>query len=79
MKPIISVKEARKLLVDSSKFTDEQILKIINELQLLSELAIESHKKELLENQELLEWANYLYGRWMTSKKCLVLLNEETT
>lgn len=46
MKPIISVKEARKLLGrESRKLTDEEVAKLISDLRLLAQEAIKKSRR----------------------------------
>ena len=49
---IISVKEARKLMgKEAEKYTDEQVIKIITDLDFIAGMAIKQFKKENLKNQ----------------------------
>lgn len=49
---IISVKEARKLMgKEAEKYTDEQVIKIITDLDFIASMAIKQFKKENLKNQ----------------------------
>lgn len=46
-KLIISVKEARKLMgKEAEKYTDEQVIKIITDLDFMAEMAIKEFKKK---------------------------------
>lgn len=46
---IISVKEARKLMgKEAEKYTDEQVIKIITDLDLMADIAIKQIKKKHL-------------------------------
>ena len=49
---IISVKEARKLMgKEAEKYTDEQVIKIITDLDFIAGMAIKQFKKENLNDK----------------------------
>jgi len=51
MKPIMTVKEARKIMgKDAEKFTDEEITKIIDDLDFIAGMAIKDFKSKNLKN-----------------------------
>lgn len=50
MGEIMSVAEARKLLDNDEKYTDEQVAEMVNQLDFIAGMAIESYKKSLIDN-----------------------------
>lgn len=69
-KPIISVKEARKLLGKEAKsMTDGEVARLIEDTHELAKLALQAAiEKVQMERKELLEWANFLYSRYLFHK-----------
>lgn len=70
MKPIISVKEARKLLgADANGMSDEEILHVIETLQSLAKNAIEDARVRLRRKKDAKALANVIYDVYKDNKK----------
>ncbi|HKU18882.1 MAG TPA: hypothetical protein VJP80_06450 [Candidatus Saccharimonadales bacterium] len=70
MKPIISIKEARKLLgADASGMSDEEILDVIETLHSLAKGAIEDAKVSLRRKKDAKALANVIYDVYKDKKK----------
>lgn len=69
-KPIISVKEARKILgKDAEKMTDQQIEDTIETLDLLATQAFKQAEEERLRKQDAKKLAELTYDIYKDSKK----------
>lgn len=70
MNPIISVKEARKILgSDSIGMTDEQILEVINTLDLLAEDSLKKARIQLRMKRDASDLAELIYDIYQDKKK----------
>lgn len=67
-KPIISVKEARKLLgKDARKMTDEEVLETINTLDVMANDALVQARKKQMERDSM-DLANLIYDIYQDKK-----------
>ena len=69
MQPIVSVKEARKLLGDSADaMSDDEILKVINTLDLLAKDALQLARENLRKKKDADDLANLVYDIYQEDK-----------
>jgi hypothetical protein len=69
MKPIISIKEARKILGSSADgMTDEEILEVIGSLHSIAKGAIEDAKAKLQMKRDAMDLANLIYDIYQDKK-----------
>lgn len=51
MKPVITIKEARKIMgKEAEKYTDDEIAKMVDDLDFIARLAIKDFKEKRLES-----------------------------
>jgi hypothetical protein len=69
-KPIISIKEARKILGSvSDRMSDEELLETIDTLDLLAKDALEHAKREVQMKADAKDLANLIYDIYQDKKK----------
>lgn len=69
MKPIISVKEARKILgKDAESMTDREIEELIGTLDLLAKDALQEAKRRISMKKDAISLAELVYDSYLKSK-----------